>query len=291
MSRLRMLPPPSSLVTDASYAFLDPRIRSGGPGAVLAVGRERCLPRYTVDRPGYVSFAVEFVAEGRGRLQLGGAWHRLQPGHVFAYGPGIAHRITTETGSPMLKYFANFSGERREWFDRRGVQPGRLLWTGEVGPLRRLFEDLIRECRAIRRARAVLARDYLRLIVHKAGAGYVGATGRASRSVDAYWRCRRVMEEHFAELPTLADVARKAGLSASHVCRLFGRMQEGSPYGFLVRRKMEAAAELLAAGAGSCLVKQAALAVGYEDALHFSKVFRRQFGCSPSEFQRLHGRT
>lgn len=291
MPVVRTLPPVSTLVTDASYAFLDPRLRTGRKPGVVCVGRERCLPRYQVDRPEYACFAVEFVAEGEGALVLKGRRHRLRPGHVFAYGPGVPHRITTDGGRPMLKYFANFTGERRRWFESKGVRPGRLLWVSEIGTLRRLFEEMIREARKAHALRGDLACDYLRLILHKTREGHAGSTRRASRSLEALQRCQQIMDEEFARLHTLGDVGRVAGLSPSHLCRLFRRFRQGSPYAFLVRRKMERAAEMLTGGSTPRLVKEAAAAVGYDDALHFSKVFRRHFGCSPREFQRTYTRT
>lgn len=291
MSAVRTLPPVSKLVTDASYAFLERRLPAGRRPVVSCVGRERCLPWYQVDRPEYACFAVEFVAEGEGTLILGGRRHRLRPGHVFAYGPGIPHRITTVAGRPMLKYFANFTGDRQRWFDPHGVRPGRLLWVSEIGALRHLFEEMIREARKAHPVRAALLCDYLRLILRKTREGHAGSSRRVPRSLEPLHRCQRIMDEGFVWLRTLDDVGREAGLSPSHICRLFRRFRQGSPYAFLVRRKMERAAEMLSGGSTPRLVKEAAAAVGYDDALHFSRVFRRHFGCSPSEFQRRYARS
>lgn len=291
MPGVRTLPPVSRLVIDSSYAFLDPRLRAGRRPVVVCVGRERCLPRYQVDRPGYACFAVEFVAEGEGTLVLDGRRHRLRPGHVFAYGPGLPQRITTDAERPMLKYFANFTGERRSWFEPRGVRPGRVLWVSEIGAFRRLFEEMIREARKADTHREELTRDYLRLILRKTRQGHVGSTKVASRSLEPLLRCQQIMDDGFARLHSLEDVARAALLSPSHICRLFRRFRQGSPYAFLVRRKMERAAEMLTGGPTPRLVKEAATAVGYDDALHFSKVFRRHFGCSPREFQQWHARS
>jgi AraC-like DNA-binding protein len=70
----------------------------------------------------------------------------------------------------------------------------------------------------------------------------------------------------------------------SSVCRLFRRFQGTSPYQYLLRRKMNLAAEFLIDQGG--LVKEAALKVGFADPFHFSRCFKTVHGVAPSELQR-----
>ena len=63
-------------------------------------------------------------------------------------------------------------------------------------------------------------------------------------------------------------------------------VRRDTPQRCLTRRKLDTAARLLSTE--PILVKEAASAAGFADALHFSRVFRRAFGCSPSDFQARH---
>lgn len=288
MPRPLALPPFSSQVTEASYSWLDPRLRASDAVVVSCAGRERCQPGYRVERPGFACFGLEFVAEGAGTVTLAGRSHRLQPGHLFLYGPRCPHVIATDPQRPMLKYFVDFFGqEAMAWFRGSGLKPGGIVGVLEIEAVRRLFEDLLRESRKPHTVRFAFARVYLELIFLKAREGRAGPGRVSSRSLETLQRCQHILDTRFAALHGLGDLAAAVGLAPSHLCRLFRRFQQGSPHACLVRRKLDHAAELLATR--PALVKEVAAAVGYADALHFSRVFRRHFGCSPREFQ-LRGR-
>ena len=47
-----------------------------------------------------------------GALVLAGQEVPLPPGTVFAYGPEVPHRITTDQHDPLAKYFVDFAGRR-----------------------------------------------------------------------------------------------------------------------------------------------------------------------------------
>jgi YesN/AraC family two-component response regulator len=92
------------------------------------------------------------------------------------------------------------------------------------------------------------------------------------------------MQDHFAEAITLADVAREAGLSRFHFCRLFHH-ETGLPFHeYLHHLRVTHAKALLANHRLS--VTEVAYTVGFNDLSHFDRTFRRKVGRSPSEYRR-----
>ena len=281
------LPAFATQVVDTLYATLDPVPRSA-PGLVVAcAGRERCLPGYRVEREGYVCFVMEFVAEGAGTLLLAGSRHRLQPGNLFCYGPGVPHRIESDPRRPLVKYFVDFFGlEAPSACREAGLAAPAFLRLAETEPVRQLFEELLREAQKPHDLRHPLAVAYLRLLLLKAREPALSASPASGRALATLQRALRLVETRHAALHSLADLAAAARVDPAHLCRLYARFRRDTPGRHLLRRKLDTAARLLSTQ--PILVKEAAAAAGFPDPLHFSRVFHRAFGCSPSAFQSSH---
>ena len=85
---------------------------------------------------------------------------------------------------------------------------------------------------------------------------------------------------------SLETAARLVGRSPSTVSRLFKKVTGLSFKPYQVNHRLELAADQLKARP-NCPVAEIALAIGYEDALYFSRAFRKKFNCSPSEYRTL----
>jgi DNA-binding NtrC family response regulator len=91
--------------------------------------------------------------------------------------------------------------------------------------------------------------------------------------------------QHYDQPITLGQLARHAGVSASHLSHLF-RSAIGMPFKALLRRiRILKARELLKSGK-TPNITQVALDVGFSDLSHFERSFRRIVGESPREFRR-----
>lgn len=109
--------------------------------------------------------------------------------------------------------------------------------------------------------------------------------GSETLAFNTYQQTRQYIAEHFLRLRTLQRISLEYHITSAHLCRLFRRYDHQSPYQYLLRLKMNAAAERLAQP--GTLVKQAAEQTGFEDPSHFSRVFTRILGLSPDGFHRL----
>ena len=79
------------------------------------------------------------------------------------------------------------------------------------------------------------------------------------------------------------EMAAHAHLSSSRFRRLFHQRTGFSPLEYLTRLRLNHASQLMAETALS--IAEIARAVGYEDPLYFSRLFRRKMGVSPTEFR------
>lgn len=84
----------------------------------------------------------------------------------------------------------------------------------------------------------------------------------------------------------LRDVAASVNLSEEHLGRIFKEQTGGSVMQYLRNRRIELAKHLLITSNDP--VKFIAHRLAFEDAGHFTKVFRRLTGTTPLEFRRAH---
>jgi len=109
--------------------------------------------------------------------------------------------------------------------------------------------------------------------------------GAETHAFATYQQCRSHIEQHSSRLRTLGQVARECHVNNACLCRLFRRYDHQSPCQFLLRLKMNDAAERLKQP--GALVKQVAEESGFADPFHFSRVFASVFGLSPTAFREL----
>ena len=79
------------------------------------------------------------------------------------------------------------------------------------------------------------------------------------------------------------NLAAAAGVSVSHLSRLFHRAMGETLEGYIIRKRIELARRLLLDPAGS--IAEVANACGFTDPNYFSRAFRKQTGCSPREYR------
>lgn len=90
-------------------------------------------------------------------------------------------------------------------------------------------------------------------------------------------------EARFAEGVTVEDAANTLNISRAYLRNVFFKSEGISPQGYLMRLRMNRAAELMR---GDYTITEIAAAVGYDDVLQFSKMFSKYFGISPTAFRK-----
>ncbi len=99
---------------------------------------------------------------------------------------------------------------------------------------------------------------------------------------------RRVLDYiavHMGQDISLQNMADVACLSSYHFARMFRQSTGLSPYQFLLKLRMQTAAEKLRRGDS---LMRVASDCGYDNHSRFSRAFRKTYGMTPSEFQASH---
>lgn len=101
---------------------------------------------------------------------------------------------------------------------------------------------------------------------------------------DLIARAQAYISLHYTQNLTLAEVADSMSVSYSHFSHLFRKTLGMTFPAYLLRMRMEKAAAYLQDPDLS--ITQIAEKVGYEDANHFSRAFKRYTGRNPSDYRR-----
>jgi len=146
-------------------------------------------------------------------------------------------------------------------------------------------EDYILKPIDAEKLRAILRRIRIRL---EASAGSVDAefgldrTGaretELAKSVEVY------LHENYRRPYSLERVASSFGCKPAYLLRLYRKVTGHTPTQDLIRLRIEKAKRLLV-GHPHIEIKQVAAAVGYDDPLYFSRLFKKETGVNPSAFR------
>lgn len=87
----------------------------------------------------------------------------------------------------------------------------------------------------------------------------------------------------------LRSLAALAGVSARHFERAFRQSMGMPPHAYVLRRRLDAARDMLATQL-ELPIEHIALRLGFYSSSHFASAFRQRIGCSPSEFRKRNAR-
>jgi AraC-like DNA-binding protein len=105
------------------------------------------------------------------------------------------------------------------------------------------------------------------------------------------WQMRvveRYIEEHLDQQILVANLSELVHLSEAHFSRAFRLAYGVPPHAYIVRRRLELAAQLMLAGREP--LSEIALRCGFHDQAHLSKQFRQLTGETPAAWRRLRRR-
>ncbi|HZG78209.1 MAG TPA: response regulator [Paenibacillus sp.] len=98
---------------------------------------------------------------------------------------------------------------------------------------------------------------------------------------------KRIIQQRYHENLTLQSVSEQVHVTPVWLSKLFKKETEMNFLEYITDVRMQKAAELLADL--NHKVYQISYLVGYQDPVHFSKLFKRKYGCTPQEYRNSRG--
>lgn len=252
--------------------------------AVYNCGSQSCESGYSWGPALRDHHLIHIVASGSGRFVLNDSEYRLSAGDVFYAPESKMVFYQADDDDPWEYYWVGFSG----------IDSQRLLAAASlsaespifhlngtdraVDVLKRLYNSTGNSVADEARMTGLLYELFSLLIK---GSGEL--SGRNER--DSYVQSAlKFIEHNFSSPISVSDIAAGAGISRSHLYRLFVEHLNTTPNEYLTRYRIKAAQELL--GRHEVNVSEAAYSSGFSDPLYFSRVFKRIVGVAPSRYKK-----
>ena len=97
-------------------------------------------------------------------------------------------------------------------------------------------------------------------------------------------RAKQYLQEHYAEKINLQEVADAVAMSKTYLANLFKQETGVTIWSYLVEVRMKHARNMLLTS--NLKSYEIANMVGYENSIHFAKLFKEQYGLNPAEYKK-----
>lgn len=241
---------------------------------------------------------IAFMMSGTGKYRIDGEVYDVGEGDLIIFNPGTKHQgLVADMANAVTEFFVGAADIRFK------NMPANAMPLPEKGPIihttGELRQKLFKICASMEaentvcwQGRYFMMKAYLMqmilLIVRQQMQPVEVKTGCAFESVNKKYVVEQIVnyfEDHYAEKISLDQIAENMYLSPFYISRIFKSETGDTPIRHLINIRLEKAMVLLQEGfAGS--IQEVAERVGYDDAYHFSKLFKKRYGMPPSQVKK-----
>lgn len=226
-------------------------------------------------------WAVQWITEGGGVLHCGGGRFRLRKGDVFLASPDSPYTFRLSQKDFLKKKYLLFDhGPLMSLVGNQEVLRRQdILHPAEQERIAGIF-DRIQQTVSVRTPCQSVELSNLGYALFAELASQMGRDGKKGEF-------EMILEEIMSHLGagySLDSLAGKFHVGKRTLNRLFRKYVNCTPVQYLIRMRLEYAAQLLSLNTHD--IQSVAEECGYRDAAFFSREFKRRYGVSPRDFHR-----
>lgn len=252
---------------------------------IYSAGYEECSPGYSYGPRVRSYHVIHFILSGKGALHINQHVFECHEGDVFVIPAGKVSFYQASSTDPWSYAWLNFLGINSEMYVSQ-----LMASTDDIYVLHNIemekYKSSIFEILSIldnNTSSYFLANSILlRIMSHLYND--VRFEEKNWGKISIADEIKFYLDMKYSEKIKLQDVAKKFGIHPNYMTRIFHEKYGISPKQYLIDVKLKKASRLLTTTELS--VSVIASSLGFDDQLAFSKVFKKEFSVSPSEFRK-----
>lgn len=255
----------------------------GAPFCIEIAGKSWCDGSYRIYRERSPIWVLEYIEAGRGTVEIRGQKYTPQTGDVYLLPAGARQLYFSDAREPWIKIFVNCRGAVVDGLADAYGLGGRILYQN----VERETADCFRELNALMEDREMPDEQILHraeLIIHDIFRRLGQMSREEKEKCREMRRVKHYLDTHVAELVSIGEMAALIYRSPDYLIRHFKEETGLTPYQYLLKRKLQVAANLLRDTTLS--VGEIAMQLGYEDAHYFSGLFKKETGVPPRQYRK-----
>jgi len=268
---------------------------------VLFTGHSQTKPMHRLGPKVFDYWLIHYVESGFGTFTCEGKTYSLRRGDSFIIFPGVLVSYESDRQSPWAYRWIAFKGEAVErLMAATGFSLSMPTVRSERSGIGGWFERVKKVFQEKPSGVNLWASGYLQLLLAEYAEAIhssmehdawengndddIGASDMKGSGVTLARQAIHYLSMQYAEPVTIENMAESLGYNRAYLSRVFRQHTGVNPVTFLLQLRLDRARRLLRERL-ELTIEQVASSVGFQDALYFSKQFRRKYGESPSEYR------
>ena len=231
---------------------------------VLTLGHEECSPNHSFTYAYADHYIIHYVVKGCGKVYFERDCYPVSKGEIFIIKPNGIYNYIADEKDPWEYIWIHFDGELARIFDSLEVTHSfesdlffEILNAQNLQSTRTEFlTGKLYEIISVLFENQQYHKDYVKTV---------------SDYIKANYRLKLYVE----------DIAESLNVNRRYLSRIFKEKKGVTIQQYIINYKMKKACEFLNRG---FKVNETASMVGYEDVFTFSKIFKKNIGCSPNQY-------
>ncbi len=259
---------------------------------VLFAGESQTKPQHRIGPKVVDYYLLHHVVSGKGTFRMGEFEAELTAGHSFLIYPGqLFHYVSNERDPWRYRWVAFAGTQSASLIMEAGLsQEQPVVHSGEDRSPGERCRSIFDAFRGRGSSASLKASGHLHLLfasLHEAASEGVPSSVRPdSHGEELVRQVVGYLSTQYAEPVTIEAMAETLGYNRAYLSRVFKQHTSLSPITFLTKLRIDHGRRLLRERP-ELTVEQIASSVGFQDALYFSKQFRRWYNQAPTDYRRL----